>query len=446
MASDIALFRLSVLGTLTSRVSLARGEVKALINAQSQLHFNVPNSHKTQISPRTIERWYHHWRRSGIEGLEPKPRSDKQKSKLTEEAKRLLIHFKKEDMRRSINTLLVLMANNGFKALPKSTVHRFLRNEHLSARVISDAPAIERRQFSAQHANDIWYGDVMHAGKIHTAKGLQKVYLISLMDDASRLITHSGLYFNEQAVSVECVLKEAVQRRGLPKRLIVDNGSAYRSESLQQICARLDIRLIYCRPYEPEGKGKLERWHKTVREQFINEVNLAEINSLSDFNLRLQAWLQEIYHHRQHSGLVKQSPMERFRQDVGHIRHLGEKAQSIDEILYHRIARKVSKVGIIHYENQAYEVPYQYSSSSVNLVVDPHIKQAKYIESRRGEYLAKVVLSDQQANLTRKRQRPMMITAENADQQGEKGKASKKSFVTDYALTSFQNRFKLEDK
>lgn len=144
--------------------------------------------------------------------------------------------------------------------------------------------------------------------------------------------------------------------------------------------------------------------------------------------------------------------MERFRQDVGHIRHLGEKAQSIDEIFYHRIARKVSKVGIIHYENQAYEVPYQYSGSSINLVVDPHLKQAKYIESRCGEYLAKVVLSDQQANLTRKRQRPMMITAEDADQQGKegengkKGKKGKKSFVTDYALTSFQNRFKLEDK
>ena len=82
-------------------------------------------------------------------------------------------------------------------------------------------------------------------------------------------------------------------------------------------------------------------------------------------------------------------------------------------------------------------------------MVDPHLKQAKYIESRCGEYLAKVVLSDQQANLTRKRQRPMMITAEDADQQGkegENGKKGKKSFVMDYALTSFQNRFKLEDK
>ena len=55
--------------------------------------------------------------------------------------------------------------------------------------------------------------------------------------------------------------------------MALPNGSAYKSSSLHEICARLEIHLIHCRPYEPEAKGKLERWHRTVRDQFINELN-----------------------------------------------------------------------------------------------------------------------------------------------------------------------------
>ncbi|MFT4568911.1 MAG: transposase InsO family protein, partial [Saprospiraceae bacterium] len=83
----------------------------------------------------------------------------------------------------------------------------------------------------------------------------KKTYMVSLMDDASRLVTHSYFSFNEQAESIEYALQQALLKRGLPKRLIVDNGPAYISKSLKRICAKLGIHLIYCRPYEPEGKA-----------------------------------------------------------------------------------------------------------------------------------------------------------------------------------------------
>jgi hypothetical protein len=288
----------------------------------------------------------------------------------------------------------------------------------------------------AQNANEIWYGDVMHGPKIMTPDGLKKSYLVSVLDDASRLVAHAEFCLNEQAVSIERVLKEAVMRRGLPSRFVVDNGPAYKSESLQGICARLDIRLIYCRPYEPEAKGKLERWHRTVREQFLNELNLSLIKNLEDINIRILAWVEELYHKRCHSSLETQTPLERYREDVSKIRLLGEKARYIDEIFYHRIKRHVKKTGVISYNKIEYEVPYQYASTYINLVLDPHTQQVKYLESLTGEKIGEVVQLDPISNAYRDRQRPGT----------SKPKPHKSSSVVEEVLNTYQNRYKLEDK
>ena len=138
---------------------------------------------------------------------------------------------------------------------------------------------------------------------------LAKSYLVSLFDDASRLLTHSAFCPGETALDIEGVLKQAVLRRGIPLKLVVDNGAAYRAETLQGICARLGIHLIHCRPYAPEGKGKLERWHRTCRDQFLSELDERHIASLDDLNARLWAWLEPVYHRR---------PRQQWRRPPGH--------------------------------------------------------------------------------------------------------------------------------
>jgi putative transposase len=162
-----------------------------------------------------------------------------------------------------------------------------LQRFDLSKRTLADAATIERRSFVAVHAGDIWQGDVLYGPQISTAYGMRKTYLVSLLDDASRLITHCAFCLGETAVDIENVLKNAVLKRGVPKKLIVDNGAAYKSESLQSICARLQIRIIYCPAREPEGKGKLERYYRFFRETFLNEIDIKAIQNLADLNARL---------------------------------------------------------------------------------------------------------------------------------------------------------------
>jgi hypothetical protein len=124
-----------------------------------------------------------------------------------------------------------------------------------------------------------------------------------LLDDASRLIVHSAFCLSETALDIEGVLKQALLKRGIPKKLVIDNGPAYRAASLQGICARLKIRLVYCRPHEPEGKGKLERYHRTFREQFLNEIHTHHMTCLAELNARLWAWVEHVYHQNPHSEL-----------------------------------------------------------------------------------------------------------------------------------------------
>jgi len=374
----IALFRLSVLGPLVSRERLARGELQSLIRELASKEYAIPHSNRRFLGEKTIEAWYYAWRAHGVDGLVPQQRTDRGVSKLPATVQEALLAAKRENPRRSIRQLKILLENAGTVprgTLSRSAIHRFLQQQGVSRSKGSASMPEEHRRFVADAANSIWYGDVMHGPTLTLTTGRCKVFLVSLMDDASRLLAHSAFCTSETALDIEGVLKQAVLKRGLPKKLVVDNGAAYRAATLQGICARLDIRLIYCRPYAPEGKGKLERWHRTFRDHFLSELDVSRINDLDDLNARLWAWIEQVYHRTVHGSLDGKTPLARFQQDLVQIKQLGQKAPQLDAIFYHRVTRKVRKDGSVSYQGRDFEVPYELSGKSVRLVVDPHLQQ-----------------------------------------------------------------------
>lgn len=415
----MALFRLSVLGPLASRERFEAGELKKLIQQLSQQTYMPPKGNAMQLSEKTIERWYYCWKKYGIDGLASKTRSDKQSCQLNNDTQEAIIACKKDNPARSINTLIHCLEIEGKVqkgSLSRATVHRLLKRHDCSKRVVS-VDKIERRAFESEYAGDLWYGDVMHGPTLHLAEGYKKVYLASFLDDASRLICHSAFCFDETAISVEGVLKEALLKRGMPKKLLIDNGSAYRSHSLQAVCARLKIRVIYSRPYEPQSKAKLERWHLTVRHQFLTEVNFSAIHSLAELNARWWVWLEQHYHQTPHSALIDPqtqqhlTPLRRFQRDLVRIQPLGEFALTLDDYFYHRLKRKIKKDGTLSFEGKLFEVPFEQVGQTVYLVVDPHTATPQYIESLTSEPLGSVYPLDKKANNNRVRQRPKAIAA-----------------------------------
>lgn len=403
----VALFRLSVLGPLVSRDRLERGELQRIIRELAGREYAIPGSRRRLIGEKTIEAWYYAWRREGIDGLVPKPRNDRGVSKLPQAVQEAILATKRDNPRRSIRQLQHLLERAGTVprgTLSRSSIHRLLQQHGLS-QVAAPVPE-EHRRFVAEHANAIWYGDVMHGPSLTLKGRRRKVYLVSLMDDASRLIAHSAFCTGETALDIEGVLKQAVLKRGLPRKLVVDNGAAYRATTLQGICARLDIRLIYCRPYAPEGKGKLERWHRTFREHFLSELDVSRLNDLDDLNARLWAWIEQVYHRRPHGGLGGLTPLERYQQDLPMIRLLGQKAAHLDELFRHRVARKVRRDGTVSYQGRDFEVPFELSGKTVQLVVDPHGEKVVGIEDAEGKSLGAATPLDAIANAQRRRRRP----------------------------------------
>jgi transposase InsO family protein len=405
----LALFRLSVLGPLVSREHLARGELQQIIRELAQREYAIPHCRRRTLGEKTIEAWYYAWRQHGIEGLVPKPRSDRGQSKLAAPIQTAILAAKRENPRRSIRQLRQLLESSGQVArgtLSRSAIHRLLQQHELSRMTGSASLPEEHRRFVAEFANSIWYGDVMHGPKVTVKGRLRKVFLVTLLDDASRLIAHSTFCTGETAVDIEGVLKQAVLKRGLPRKLVVDNGAAYRAQTLQGICARLGIHLIYCRPYAPEGKGKLERWHRTFRDQFLSELEVSRLADLDDLNARLWAWIEQVYHRRPHGGLAGQTPLARFQQDLPRIRTLGQQATQLDAIFHHRVPRKVRQDGTVSYQGRDFEVPYELSGQTVQLVVNPHAETVVGVENDKGQSLGAATPLDAIANAQRRRRRP----------------------------------------
>jgi transposase InsO family protein len=154
-------------------------------------------------------------------------------------------------------------------ALAPSTVHRLLSRAGLM-RKAKDAPTgKDHRRFTFEKAGDLWMSDVMHGPSVLADGRKRKTYLIAFIDDATRVVPYAAFALAENTAAYLPVLKEAVLRRGAPRRLFVDNGAAFRSHQLALACAKLGVTLIHARAYHPEAKGKMERWFRTVRMQLL---------------------------------------------------------------------------------------------------------------------------------------------------------------------------------
>ena len=241
-----ALFRLSVLGPLVSRERLARGELQAAIRELASHDYTIPNSNRRRLGEKTIQAWYYRYQRGGIDALVPKSRADRDQSKLPAAVQEAILAAKRDNPRRSLRQIRQLLECAGVVArgrLSRSAIHRLLQRHGLSRPTGSSSGVEEKRSFEAEFANTIWYSDVMHEPGFALGGKQRKLYLVTLLDDASRLAAHSAFCLGETALDVEGVFKQALLKRSVPKKLVVDQGSAYRANTLQGICARLGVQL-----------------------------------------------------------------------------------------------------------------------------------------------------------------------------------------------------------
>jgi putative transposase len=142
-----------------------------------------------------------------------------------------------------------------------------------------------------------------------------------------------------------------LRKRGVPRKLYVDNGASFKAHRLQLGCASLEIGLRYARPYRPQGKGKIERFFRTVRSQFLPE--LADELPLDEINRLFQHYVENGYHQRIHGG-TGQKPLERYLQDS----HVLRKApENLPEYFRKREERTVNNDRTVKLDGRLFEAP-----------------------------------------------------------------------------------------
>src|SRR5215472_11451562 len=321
-AEKIALFRYGVIASLVLE-PLPRGELTRRAQEIAARHFDIPHSKRSSISEDTLLAWALRYRRGGFEALAPQPRRDRGQSRtITPQLADLIERLKRENPHRTGTTLLrevALSSGQGTAGLSASTLYRFLKQRGLSARQLLALPA--HKKFEAQHANQIWQSDVLYGPYVQRpGGGKRQAFLHATLDDASRLIPHAQFYADQGLDTFLDCLRQAVAARGLPVRLYVDNAQVFRSPQLARIAASLGMLIVHTPPYQPEGRGKIERFFRSVRQQFLNNLDRKQTLALEELNQRLWAWL-DVYHRTQHSSLGT-TPLLRWQRDIEHIRQL----------------------------------------------------------------------------------------------------------------------------
>jgi transposase InsO family protein len=249
--------------------------------------------------------------------------------------------------------------------LNHATLYRFIRQENLGE--APEGPVKDRRRFEAAYPNEIWQCDILH-GPLARETGTgakRKAYLCAIMDDHSRLIVHAEFYMTETFESLKRCLKAAIERRGIPQKFYVDNGACYRSTNLEQILAGLGVALTHSRPYTPQGRGKIERWFRNVRQSFIPEHG-EDGQLLQNLNERLFSWV-DAYNASVHS-VTKTIPEARFKANLSCVRPAPP-----DLISHFRLSeqRKVKKDRSIQLNGRLFEAPVRLIDKAVELRFHP---------------------------------------------------------------------------
>jgi len=369
-AEAVAIFRATVLGPVMHGV-LARGHLAAQLRVLSQQRFRPPDADSTRTySVPTLERWLYAYRESGLNGLRPAPRSDRGfAQELTDEQRELLLDIRREYTDASVPLILSTLVEEGRLDPDKvsaPTVRRLYKAHGLRRCAASPSGGSKTRlRWQASLPGALWHGDVCHLTTCEVNGKTTPIRIHGLLDDASRYVIALEAHSTEKEVDMLELLMDALRRHGKPDALYLDNGSTYRGEILKTACARLDITLLHAKPYDPEARGKMERFWRTLRQALLRYLD--GVASLQDINARLRAFLDKRYHLAPHAGLMGKSPAKVYA-----TKPVGEGA--IDEnalraALTVRSRRRVSSDNVLSLDGVAWELDQGYLAGQVVPVV-----------------------------------------------------------------------------
>jgi putative transposase len=355
-----ALFRHAILGEVLSR-SLRKGELRPLLTELSGKTFEDYQGRSRQMAYKTLEEWLYKYRNGGFDALKPQPRCDQGQSRiLTPDLEQLIVDLKREDSGRSAPLIVRELELAGRIARGQasvSAIRRVLRRKGLSVPKM-ELDVAARYRWEASMAGELWQADALHGPVLinPVTHRPQRAIIFGLLDDRSRIIPYLEAGFGETEHRFLGVLYNAIARRGIPRRLLLDNHKSFTGTDLRILCAKLDIHIVHSRPGDAPTKGKIERFWRTLRDHVVDRLDAKTVTTLDELNLRIWSYVEGEYHGRPHAALSGKTPLEVWESDAADIRWITDHSR-LEQAFYGEVDRLARNDSTVQWRGTFYEVP-----------------------------------------------------------------------------------------
>jgi putative transposase len=358
---EIGLFRYALIRPALEP-GLSKAERGRLVRALSEVEHLGPDGRLVRVGRSTLDDWVRAYREGGFEALVPKPRVVVPRTLAG--VLELAFALKRERPERTAAQVHQIMLAAGERPPTVRALQTHLARAGLNVRADGRSPHKVYGRFEASVRNELWTGDGLH-GPVLAGSTARRAVLLAFIDDHSRLLVGWRWGTGEDVFRLEAALRSGLMARGVPKAILVDRGSAFVSSQLLRACAVLGVKLIHASPRAATTKGKIERYFRTVRDQFLVEIDdgieLVELNRL------FSAWLEVVYHRRVHTE-TGQTPLERF--DSAGAPRLPTPALLREAFLWSQ-ERTVTKTATVSLHGNRYEIDPALAGRKVELIFDP---------------------------------------------------------------------------
>jgi transposase InsO family protein len=397
MRNPTVYLKMRVLGA----IDMAEGNsIQARIKAVSQMIFTDEEGLPRQFTWRTIQTWYSRYQKHGVTVMENQPRSDKGKVRkvVLEDVLEAIrqVQPKAHGKTPTLALLYRLCIEAGLltrSQIAPNTFRRLVKHYEL-LKPDPDCSNKLRLAFAKAHANDMWQADTLYGPYLKLEGSPVQTRLIAFVDDASRVCCHGQFFLAENVDTLIEALRAAFYKRGVPHALYVDNGSIYASKEIIQICSRLGCLLHHTPMRDGAAKGKVERFFRTVRDQFLaRELDLSSLESL---NRQFTQWVEEQYNAQTHS-VLGMSPLDRFALDRKWVRFLPPN-EANDELFFVEEERHVRADNTFSFKSLRFEAPRHLPDRTIQIRFQRSQPTSRVVVYYKGQRMGEARLLDAVAN------------------------------------------------
>jgi transposase InsO family protein len=365
LAEAIGLLRHQIISPVLMDTTSAQ---LAYFRLMSEREFDVPGRGARRFTATTMKAWLYRYRKNGFAGITPKVRKDQGGFRVISNAmKEKIKQLRQESLEQSCVKFYDLCLREkalGEPPMCMETLRRFLKHENLyQTRQITP-----RKRFEMSYFGELWTCDFMHGPQVidnaDSSRRKKKAILLAIIDDHTRLIVGGVFGVFENTRLLELVFKDAILAHGLPDRLYCDNGATFSSQYLSRVCAHMNVGLVHSKPYDSPSRGKIERFFRTVRENFLSDIRDEQAWDLKTLNDAFSKWLREHYHHAHHRG-IDARPIDRYQLSIRDYPRRRVAEETLDEFFLVTVQRVVNKDCTVSMNAIYYEVPPQFIGRQV---------------------------------------------------------------------------------